>query len=180
LSILLLLPAAPPCLAEQDAPPPMTLPTGREPRRPTQNVKIDVTVRADDAAGTPQVVYQVSGVFGEGARQQVTTSREFFVSVPDAPAGNYRSSGVFLVAQPLVDGRTISVAFTLDVTLPPPAHRPDDRNLSPSVKQEATIAFESGKPVVVFRSEAPGNAPTVTVEMTATVLAPGGPSQPAR
>ena len=154
--------AVPPGYRQQKAPTP---PQSEAP----QNVQINVTVRSGEGEKS-QVIYQVSGVFGDGGFQQLNTGREMFVELPGAPAGgNYRPTGLSLNAQPTIIGRSILLAFKVDFTLPV-SRQPGDKNEPLKVQQEATTILESGKPLTVFTSDSPGQTPKISVELTATIL----------
>jgi hypothetical protein len=173
--------ATAPAYSQQILPPPPHVQPASEQPRTTHNVRVDVTVRTEDS-GKSQVVYQVSGVLGDGERQEFLTAREVFVSsgpaVAGAPeSGNYRSTGLFVTATPLVEGRNVRLAFTLDVSLPLTARQSLDRNMPPTAKQQATTILESGKPLTVFTSDSPGNTPKIAVEITATILEANGQRQ---
>jgi hypothetical protein len=134
-----------------------------------QNVQINVTVRSGEGEKS-QVIYQVTGVFGDGGFQQLNTGRDMFVELPGAQAGgNYRPTGLSLNAQPTIIGRSILLAFKVDFTLPV-SRQPGDKNEPPKVQQEATTILESGKPLTVFTSDSPGQTPKISVELTATIL----------
>jgi hypothetical protein len=168
LSVLLI--AAPPSYGQQKAPT-MVPPQSQAPRA-TQNVHIEVTVETHEG-GKTQVIYQVSGVFGDGGRQELSTGRDMFVTTPDG--GSYRPTGLSLIAHPTIQGRNVLLAFTLEFTLPVSRHS-GDKDGPPRVEQEATTILESGKPLTVFTSDYPGQTPGISVELAATILEPG--SQP--
>jgi hypothetical protein len=166
-----LLAAAPPCYG-QKAPTPL-------PSEAPQNVQIDVIVRTGEGEKS-QVIYRVSGVFGDGAPQQLNTGRDMFVELPGAPAGgNYRSTGLSLDAHPTIIGRSVLLAFKVDFTLPV-SRQPGDKNEPPKVQQEATTMLESGTPLTIFTSDSPGQSPRISVELTATILPTGSQPHPPR
>jgi hypothetical protein len=167
-----LLVAAPPCYGQQKAPTP-------SPSEAPQNVQIDVMVGTGEGEKS-QVIYRVSGVFGDGAPQQLNTGRDMFVELPGAPAGgNYRSTGLSLDAHPTIMGRSVLLAFKVDFTLPV-SRQPGDKNEPPRVQQEATTILESGTPLTIFTSDSPGQSPRISVELTATILTTGSQPQPPR
>jgi hypothetical protein len=174
LSALLI--AAAPSYGQQKAPTSTFVPPQSEAPRTRQNVHLEVTVTTQEG-GKTQVIYQVSGVFGDGGRQELNTGRDMFITAPDG--GSYRPAGLSLIAQPTIQGRNVLVAFTIEFTLPASRH-PGDKDMPPRVEQEATTILESGKPLTVFTSDSPGLTPRISVELTATILEPGSQPQPSR
>jgi hypothetical protein len=134
------------------------------------NVVVDVVITDQPASGTA-VSQTISATAADGMNANVRNSAD--VKVGD----RYQPTQLSLDIRPRLDGTRIRLEVGLEYTLfeaaaatRGPGAEPESVANAGRVRLTQSIVLESGKPLLISKSTAPGTQRTVTVEVKATAL----------
>lgn len=165
-------PAAP--RTPETAPPPAVAPTPPPPPRALgqlANVIVDVVIN-DRGPDGPENKRVISATAADGERASVRNSARVVMN----DKGGYTNTGLSLDIRPvLADNNRVRLEVGLEFELLDATRGAGDQADKSwaafgSVRLTQNVVLESGKPLIISQSTAPGTQRTVTVEVKATVL----------
>jgi hypothetical protein len=158
-------PTPAPAVAPTPEPAPAPRPLGQ-----LVNVVVDVVITDQPASGAA-VSQTISATAADGMNANVRNSAD--VKVGD----RYQPTQLSLDIRPRLDGGRIRLEVGLEYTLfeaaaatRGPGAEPESVANAGRVRLTQSIVLESGKPLIISKSTAPGTQRTVTVEVKATAL----------
>lgn len=167
-------PAAPrqspaPAETPRPVPEPPDVPRAPAARRQGQlaNVRVDVSI-SDQGGSGPVSVRTISATAADGERAAVRNAASVRVG------GSYQPTELSLDIRPQLDGGRVrlevGLEFQLLDTYGGPAESGDKTPAFGKVRLTQNVVLESGQPLMISQSTAPGTERKVSVEVKATVL----------